>query len=91
MQDVNSSNIAFAQGLTDIESIASDNVSVKRVSRLTIMSYWIWALLVQISFGSTKEVKNAKGEAAIPEHRLAVYALWHFTVSIARALSKGLL
>ena len=89
VQDVNSSNIAFAQGLTDIESIAPDNVAwVKRGEQA-----YDYKLLDMGPSSSTnfiwfnqKEVKNAAGEAAIPEHRLA----WFRDARFRRAISYGI-
>ena len=89
MQDVNSSNIAFAQGLTDIESIAPDNVAwVKRGE-----AAYDYKILDMGPSSSTnfiwfnqKEVKNTAGEAAIPEHRLA----WFRDARFRRAISYGI-
>lgn len=91
VQDVNSSNVAFAQGLTDFESIAPDNVAWVRRGE----ARFDYTVLDLGPSSSTNFVwfnlnpgKDADGEPYVPPHKFEWFSDKRFRQAISHGINR---
>jgi peptide/nickel transport system substrate-binding protein len=91
VQDVNSSNVAFAQGLTDFESIAPDNVAwVKRGEErydYTILDMGPSSTTNFVWF-NLNPGKNAEGEPYVEPYKFKWFSDKRFRQAISYAINR---